>query len=404
MNTLYNKFKLLIGFFTQDIDYNLVVMRIAMYSIGFSICYFASDGYTTLFSSGKFSILGWETSFVGLFMILLEFGVLAYITHMFSHWYRKSVMQKVYLGFVILCFSLLCYSGMSSYLWKAYSSEYQSVRSSTVQVDAINTRINNNQKQVADLEVRLVEQSERVTEVEAKVQDLNAQIAQNSKDKSERRTRYANCSTSIDCSGAIADLERAGSLLESNLNGMLQEKTRAQEKYAKLESRKESLLDAIAAQHQEKELLTLETGGMDAERREKISSINSIVISVYDALGKPKPDEPFKVAVNFISIIIYPCYILLNLCLGFNSRGNRLASRLKVKKSTVPLIARLSRARPEKIIIPVPANVTADELDAYVSRQSLGAQGGNVTRFANPNSMDNERDVSTPVEGSLNHA
>ncbi|NOH24309.1 tetraspanin family protein [Vibrio europaeus] len=379
-------------------DHTLFFMKTAVLSIGFGICVFAADGYTTLFSSSKFSILGWETSTVGVFMILLELGILAYITHMFSAWYRKTLMQKVYLGVVVICFSLLCYSGMSSYLWKAYSAEYASVLSSGVETGTMHKRIENSQEQIVDLEARLLEQKERVTEVEQKVEELNNQIVKNSNDKSERRTRFKDCSQSVDCSAAIADLDRAAALLETNYASMLKEKARAQDKYSALEDRKEQLLDRISELQLNVENINLESGGIDAERKEKSAAISAIIVSVYNMLGKEQPQEPFKIAVNFIAFIIYPCYILLNMCIGFNSRGNQLAARFKIKHSKLKkFTSRTTSAKTTKIIVPVPANATAAELEAYVEAAKKNEQEQEQEKLKQQQSQQPDNDSNDPA-------
>ena len=380
----------------RNAEFNLFFMKLAILNIGAGICIFSSDGYTTLFNSKVFAVYGWETSSVGVFMILLELGVLAYITHMFAEWYRKTWMQKLYLGIVLLCFSLLCYSGMSSYLWDAYSAEYADVRSLGVKSNTLDTGIRSHQNFIKDLDVRLIEQKDRISEIEGKVSNLNKQITKNSKDKSDRRRLVSDCSATVDCASAIEDLSQAGATLERSLISMLNEKEYAQGKYEKLESRKEDLLTEITQLQQERNSINLKTDGMDAEREDKISSINSIVIAVYKQLGKPAPADPFKVAVNFIAIIIYPCYILLNMCLGFNSRGNRLAARLKSKHQTWPL----RRFRPtQKIIIPVPADATAAELKRYVEMETdesatLTRSEHQTTPEADLSSIVNEESVN----------
>ena len=296
-------------------------MSVLLFFMAVAIIAFNVMGYKELFNETG-SLFG-ITPFGGLIGIA-EIAVLVWTSNVIKNWPEASRILKLSTFFVEAGFWFLCFTGINSYLKNSAYNELE-------QFQTAKTQYSNNEKLLASIDEQIAvvqialdaARGERILD-NNRINQLQVEAVQVSNMMSDRRKMYSVCDHNVDCAAAVADFKQQADNIQRQIDLLYGSVAEKQSKMAGYEVELAELnKDKRELARQNRDSINLHAQS-ESSFSVKKQTYENIVVGIYETFGLSTPEDPFSIFIGFISFIIYPVYLMLNLYTSLGSEVNRV--------------------------------------------------------------------------------
>ena len=296
-------------------------MSVLLFFMAFAIIAFNVMGYKELFNETG-SLFG-ITPFGGLIGIA-EVAVLVWTSNVIKIWPEASRILKFSTFFVVAGFWFLCFTGINSYLKNSAYNELEQFQTAKTQYDNNEKLLASIDEQIAVVQAALTTAGDARNKDNESIDKLQSQANDISEKMSKRRENSLVCDTNPDCAAAVADFKQQVDRTNRQIDLLYRSVAEKQSQMAGYEVELAKLnKDKRELARQNRDSMNLHAQS-ESSFSVKKQTYENIVVGIYETFGLSTPEDPFSIFIGFISFIIYPVYLMLNLYTSLGSEANRV--------------------------------------------------------------------------------
>lgn len=347
------------------------VLQGILIALGMTIIVFNVMGYKELLNEPSLGII---TPF-GFLIGLSELAVLIWMSCVIKNLPTVSWVLKYSIIPVFILFWILCFTGINSYLKKYAYGEVKELQAAKIKYDNNKVQLKSIDEQILVIQSALNDaQKERILDND-RISQLQFEANQISTKMSTRRLGSLICDRNVDCKAAVADYKQQIDSIQHQINqlqGSVADKQRFVSTY-------EADLTEMSKNKRElnkdnRDLVNLHAHSEGAFSVKK-QTYEDIVVGIFNFFGFKSPEDPYSTFIGFISLIIYPVYFLLNLYINLGSEANRAMAESKRKNPNYRKLLKYLRVwalRRKKtrniVVIKEVEKIVEKEVPVYVDR------------------------------------
>ncbi|BCN25761.1 coiled-coil domain-containing protein [Vibrio alfacsensis] len=313
------------------------MLHFTLWGMGILIVTFNVMGYDELFNAEPWFEWFPITPF-GMLLGFAEFAVLGYTSAIFSNWVHTSFTQKCVTWMIIFSFGMLCFSGVNGYLQSLSTSEI-------VKATEARKKTENNVEYIATLENDIQNLESNITQLTAQIIPLSEQIESKGlqikelhEKASARRFKTLVCDEVKDCRDSVTAFVNQAELLEDEVDFLNSTRVHAQAKVIDLEKELSAMKITLRTEQVKDRDTINEYAGTETDYELKKQSYENKVNAILGLFGI-KTDTPYDWFIGFVSFIIYPVYLALNMFVNFQSDVNiSKREEIKAEKATKKIV------------------------------------------------------------------